>query len=46
MSLIKRVYFRSVYGALDYTSDLGGLFTALSSVITVILIIIQSYSSY
>ena len=46
MSLQKKVYYRSVYGSLDLTSDLGGMFTALHSLFALILIMTTSYSSY
>ena len=46
MSLLKKVYFRSVYGTLDFAADLGGLSSALRAIFTLILVTVNSYSSY
>ena len=46
MDLTKKVYFRQVYGFLDYFSDLGGLFTALKSLCVFIVMIGSFYSEY
>ena len=46
MSLMKKVYFRSVYGTLDFAADLGGLSSAIRSIFSLILLTVHSYSSY
>ena len=46
MSLKKKFFFRSVYDTLDFAADLGGLSSAIRAIFTLILVTVNSYSSY
>ena len=46
MFLSKRIYYRSVYSSLDFISDIGGLFGAVSPLVMGLLTIMNFYASY
>ena len=46
MFLSKRIYYRSVYSSLDFISDIGGLFGAVSPLVMGFLTIMNFYAGY
>ena len=46
MSMDRRVYSRKVYAVLDFVSDVGGLFGAISPICILILALVNFWSSY
>ena len=46
MSLDKTNYIRSVYNSLEYASDLGGLYGAVSPIFSGVLVFINFWGSY
>ena len=46
MFLSKRIYYRSVYSSLDFNSDIGGLFGAISPLVMGFLTVMNFYASY
>ena len=46
MSMDRRDYFRNVYSILDFVSDLGGLYGAISPICVISLVILNFWSGY
>ena len=46
MNLSKKIFYRSVYSSLDFISDIGGLFGAVSPLVMGLLTIMNFYASY
>ena len=46
LSLNQKDYFRVVYGGLDFVADLGGLFSAVAGVCSIILSLFNFHAVY
>ena len=46
MSLDQTKYIRTVYSGLDYASDLGGLYGALSPIFVALITVLNFWGSY
>ena len=46
MDFMHRIYDRSVYGTLDFASDIGGLFAALKAPFALVISVVNYWAAY